>query len=357
MRRDEEQGSSEVSNLVIPDPRKTPLAFGWAEVNALAVLEQVQDWDELEEYEAVAAAYESYCKAHGIDATELLKIQRIIDKRKYQIHDGQTLEQISSALEVSLALAGQWKQLADNWAWLWPERIAPAENPARVTRAACLRYVAERTAPTDVDLPADWQSGDGHIRLLAGDFRERLGELPDDSVSLILTDPPYPNEALPLWSDLAKHAERILSPQGYMLSMSGKIHLDEVMGRLSEHLKYRWIFNWPLPGSNSRIMAYNIRQTWKPVLCYTTGSFYRRDPLPDTIPTSSPEKGLDDWQQQAHPARWLIERLSPPDGLVVDPFLGTGSFGVAALLAGRRFIGVELRPDRFQAATERLANV
>jgi hypothetical protein len=317
------------------------------------VLEQVQDWDELEEYEARAAAFESYCKAHGIDATELLKIQRIIDKRKADVTDDVVYPRVNGS---EAKARTQWRQVRDNWAWLWPERIAPADKPANVTRAACLRYVAERRAPDDVNLPADWQSDDGRIRLLAGDFRERLGELPDASVSLIMTDPPYPADQQELWSDLAKHGARVLSPQGYLLGMSGKIHLDEVMGRLGEHLHYRWMFNWPLPGQAARIMAYNIRQTWKPILCYTAGSFYRRDPLPDTIPTGSQEQALDAWQQQVAPARWLIERLSPPDGLVVDPFLGTGSFGLAAAQSGRRFVGVELRPDRFQAATERLGN-
>jgi hypothetical protein len=194
-----------VSNaLAIPDPRETPIPFGWAEANALTVLEQVQDWEELEEYEARAAAFESYCKAHGIDATELLKIQRIIDKRKADVTDGVVTKRGNEMAQART----RWRQIRDNWSWLWPERIAPADKPGNVTRAACLRYVAERNAPDDVNLPADWQSDDGRIRLLAGDFRERLGELPDDSVSLILTDPPYPNEALPLWSDLAKHAER-----------------------------------------------------------------------------------------------------------------------------------------------------
>lgn len=41
--------------------------------------------------------------------------------------------------------------------------------------------------------------------------------------------------------------------------------------------------------------------------------------------------------------------------LVLDPFMGTGSTGVAALQLGRRFIGIEKEPKYFEIACERLA--
>jgi DNA modification methylase len=72
------------------------------------------------------------------------------------------------------------------------------------------------------------------------------------------------------------------------------------------------------------------------------------------LPTAPAEKELFDWQQPVGPARYLVERMTPPDGLVVDPMLGVGSFGLAALESGRRFVGVELDADRFRTAKERL---
>jgi site-specific DNA-methyltransferase (adenine-specific) len=41
----------------------------------------------------------------------------------------------------------------------------------------------------------------------------------------------------------------------------------------------------------------------------------------------------------------LIRYSVPPGGLVIDPFLGSGSVGIAAELLGRRFAGCELNPD------------
>jgi site-specific DNA-methyltransferase (adenine-specific) len=60
------------------------------------------------------------------------------------------------------------------------------------------------------------------------------------------------------------------------------------------------------------------------------------------------------WQQAPTPAAQLIGWLCQPGGLVLDPFAGTGSYGAAALSAGRRFVGVEADRDRYTACVDRL---
>lgn len=52
---------------------------------------------------------------------------------------------------------------------------------------------------------------------------------------------------------------------------------------------------------------------------------------------------------------WLIEHFTRPGGVVLDPFAGSGTTGVAALRAGRRFIGCEIDPSYAEMARERLA--
>jgi site-specific DNA-methyltransferase (adenine-specific) len=49
-----------------------------------------------------------------------------------------------------------------------------------------------------------------------------------------------------------------------------------------------------------------------------------------------------------------IVRIVPRRGTVLDPFAGSGSTGVACLLEGRAFVGVEHNPDHFRTAAERL---
>ena len=54
--------------------------------------------------------------------------------------------------------------------------------------------------------------------------------------------------------------------------------------------------------------------------------------------------------------RWLIEWHSDIDDIVCDPFMGSGTAGVAAANLGRRFVGVEINPDYFALACERIDN-
>lgn len=49
--------------------------------------------------------------------------------------------------------------------------------------------------------------------------------------------------------------------------------------------------------------------------------------------------------------RWCIEKLKPPqDALILDPYMGSGSSGIAALSLGHRFIGVDIDPGHFATA-------
>jgi len=53
--------------------------------------------------------------------------------------------------------------------------------------------------------------------------------------------------------------------------------------------------------------------------------------------------------------RWLVSRWSDPGDLVYDPFMGSGTTGVAAVEQGRDFLGVEIVPAYFEIACKRLA--
>lgn len=188
-----------------------------------------------------------------------------------------------------------------------------------------------------------------------GDFRDVLAELPDESVDAIVTDPPYPDEFMPLWSDLSKHAARVLKPRGVVIAYTGQIRLPEVLGRMSEHLVYGWSFCLELPGSQARFNASNIFQGWKPVLVYLKDKWPPHDWGTDVLTSPERSKADYEWEQHAAPVAELLERLVPADGLVVDPFLGVGTFGEATIATGRRFLGVELDEGRHKIACERLA--
>jgi DNA modification methylase len=53
--------------------------------------------------------------------------------------------------------------------------------------------------------------------------------------------------------------------------------------------------------------------------------------------------------------RWLMEKVTGPEMTVLDPFMGSGSTGMAALELDRTFIGIEKDPDAYEKGTARLA--
>lgn len=53
--------------------------------------------------------------------------------------------------------------------------------------------------------------------------------------------------------------------------------------------------------------------------------------------------------------RWLVRLVTPPGGLVLDPFMGSGSTGIAALAEGFRFVGIEQDAEMIAVARRRIA--
>ena len=66
-------------------------------------------------------------------------------------------------------------------------------------------------------------------------------------------------------------------------------------------------------------------------------------------------------QQQIHPTqkpvelmKWLIETYSDPGDTILDFSMGSGTTGIAAIECGRKFIGIEITPEYFKIATDRI---
>ena len=84
----------------------------------------------------------------------------------------------------------------------------------------------------------------------------------------------------------------------------------------------------------------------------------------DQNPGSFQAEGTDKTAHNNHPTvkptelmRWLVRLVTPAGGVVLDPFMGSGSTGRAAMLEGMRFVGIELNPDYLQIAEARIGAV
>ena len=191
-----------------------------------------------------------------------------------------------------------------------------------------------------------------------GDFRKVLADLPDDSVDLILTDPPYPRDFIDLWSGLSEFAARVLKPGAFCIAYSGQANLPEVIKRMGEHLVYYWTFCLYHQGSTQIVNGVNVMCRWKPILLYQKQP---RKKIPNTmqdylISEGVQEKDDHEWQQTESGVGKLIELFSNPGDIVLDTFAGSGTTLKCARDAGRKPIGCEIDKDTYNRAKLRISS-
>ena len=185
--------------------------------------------------------------------------------------------------------------------------------------------------------------------LLLGDFRVVGERIPDRSVDLVFTDPPYGKEFLHLWEDLGVFAARVLKPSGVMVVYPSTLYFDVVFDALRKSLKFWTVGGIYMKGNKTGMYHSRVWVAFKPILF-----FQPQDWVYNFVVEDEQEKGWHPWQQGLETALFYIRLLTPPDGLVVDPFLGGGTTGVAAIQLKRRFIGIEIDERTFELARKRL---
>ena len=77
--------------------------------------------------------------------------------------------------------------------------------------------------------------------------------------------------------------------------------------------------------------------------------------------TTAYDRGNNQNQQSLHPTQkpfalmeWLVKTYTHECDMVLDPFMGSGTTGVACAIHNRRFIGIEKEPEYFNTAAERI---
>lgn len=192
-----------------------------------------------------------------------------------------------------------------------------------------------------------------------GDLGRLCNIVEDDSVDLFLTDPPYQESAIPLYGKLAELAARKLKPGGFLVALCGQIFFDRVFQEMAKHLDYYWLCGvyCGAGASSTRILSRRMLNVLRPVLIFGKQPFMQKQSLPfmtDLI-AGEGDKQHHSWGQGLKQFRHLVEHLSEPGQLVVDPFVGGGTVPVACVATGRRFIGTELDPGVAAAARARVA--
>jgi len=192
-------------------------------------------------------------------------------------------------------------------------------------------------------------------RIIVGDFRERADKVADGSLSLIFTDPPYDREASKMLPELARFAAAKLAEGGSLICYVGQTQLPAALDALRLHLRYWWTIACVHAGRSTVMREYGINAGWKAVLWFVKGTRDDNSIMVNDVMSGGEEKTHHDWQQSQGEAEYWIEKLTPKDGIVCDPFLGGGTTAAAAEKAGRKWIGFEIDPTTAAIAGARIS--
>lgn len=233
-----------------------------------------------------------------------------------------------------------------------------------------------------------------------GDCLERLKEVPDGSVDLVLTDLPYGTTQCkwdavipfePLWERLWA----CLKPNGAIVLFGSFPFTAALVQSQIQYFKYQWTWDkvnkfsghlnakkQPLRVTEEVLVFYREQPTYNPqmvpgvpykatskgrksdnygaqkdeVTTVNNGLYYPKNLL--SIPGD--ERGtagrLHPTQKPVALLEYLIRTYTHPGNTVLDCTMGSGSTGVAAVNTGRDFIGVELDLKYYTLAVERIRN-
>lgn len=230
----------------------------------------------------------------------------------------------------------------------------------------------------------DYKSED--IWLMKGDCLERMKEIPCGSVDFILTDPPYLISESKGGGMMGKDGRKFM--EDMELGLKVGVNLSQVLTQSSELFKSKDHFCGVFFCSNKQLVDYlqfaenNKYQygvgVWNktnpPPLCnykylndveywiYIKGKKskilgnYSTKSMVYTSPNNSKES-----KEFGHPTvkpipllEKFITNHTKEGDIILDPFIGSGSTGVACLNLNRKFIGIELDDKYFEIAKERI---
>jgi site-specific DNA-methyltransferase (adenine-specific) len=237
-----------------------------------------------------------------------------------------------------------------------------------------------------------------NITLYNQNCLDALKQLEDESVDLILTDPPYNlgnfmrdrqtnlkqmrenffgnagwddmeyEDWVAHMHDFFEESHRVLKKKGAMIMFMALLRVETTVDIASKHKFYYkttgiWHKKNPMP-RNMNLHFINSTEAWLYFINNGKTGTFNNDgkAIHDFVETSvSPgnEKKYGGHPTQKPEALFehFIQILSNEHDVVLDPFMGSGTAGVVAKRNNRNFIGVEINPEYYQRATARINDV
>jgi len=232
-------------------------------------------------------------------------------------------------------------------------------------------------------------------RLIQGECLPALLGMPDDSVDAVITDPPYSSGGFtrddksrcpdskytqggfqgrfPTFSGDSRdqrsylawcalwmaECARVLKPGGYFMSFTDWRQLPVMTDAVQAGgIVWRGIIAWDKGLAARAPHKGYFRHQCEYVVWGTKGAAMKLEhdgPFPGCIRAAV--KQSDKFHLTGKPTELMKELVRPVQegGLILDPFAGSGSTGVAALLSGRRFVGIEREAAYADISRQRLS--
>lgn len=191
----------------------------------------------------------------------------------------------------------------------------------------------------------------GNCTLYLGDCLEVLPALPH--FGALVTDPPYGIASI--WSKGSeKHGWRKANSEAAIRNKwddepLGKSEVETILSAANTAII--WGGNYfPLPPSRCWLVWNKPERNFS--LAEAELAWTNIDSVVRVIDWSRSDQGrVHPTQKPIEVIRWCVDKTK---GSVVDPFMGSGTTGVACAMAGRSFVGIELEESYFNIACERI---
>lgn len=155
------------------------------------------------------------------------------------------------------------------------------------------------------------------------------------------------------WTDFMPHVAKLVD-RGHVYVMANNRHLANCENAaLAAGLRFH---NWLIWDKRTA-----VANRWYMKNAEFCGLFFAGNAMPINNCSCKQLVSMPQVDETSHPTekpvmlmRYWIENSTRPGDLVIDPFAGTGTTGVACMQGGRRFIGIEKSPKWYEVAVKRL---
>jgi DNA modification methylase len=231
-------------------------------------------------------------------------------------------------------------------------------------------------------------------KIVCKDCIEGMKEIEDESVDMVLTDPPYniSEGSIPIYDTRIKKGKRVIQLNAEWDKLTDKEYFAMIFSFIDETYRILKRSGSFICFTSDRYLSYIRSYIRNKGMCYRqTCIWIKSNPVPqmrkvkfmhatELFFTVSKEKGYDSFrwengqrpnvfyhpivggkERTKHPTQkplWLFEELvkyySREGDLILDPFMGSGTTAVSCLKLNRRFIGFELSPEYCKIAEQRI---